>query len=175
MGLFDFLKTAELAEIKLLNNEIANLKRKVETLGNQNLEAIAEIQKLKGDIETLGNQNLEAIIDKTDNYQGMTIGNFRSITNGLLASITDSESKTKLHEFLQLDLSAIDLARTEYELHTVERKMIMNEVVGVIGNGRINWKEQKDIVDSDLQIGVPKKRVEFYNEVINLMKQLAKK
>ena len=106
----------------------------------------------------------------------MTLGEFRTITNKLIDTISPSQDKDSFSRFLKIDLTFIDTAKTIRETLELKKEVSMEKMVAVIQpDGRINWVHLDEANGENLIIGHPIKRTEYYSEIVKLMNSLISK
>ncbi|MET4084146.1 hypothetical protein ABIB40_004120 [Pedobacter sp. UYP30] len=71
---------------------------------------------------------------------------------------------------MKFDLSYIDLSKVTFENLVIKREVEIEKRVAIITNsGKIEWCNVSDNLNHKLIIGQPKKRNEYYNQIIELM------
>lgn len=152
--------------LESFNTRIDQAKKELEIIINR-IEVL-QIQKEKEELKLKN-------IPKNDSVE-MTIKEFREITNKLVQQIKSFKEKEAIINFLKYDLTYIDTASTSYDIIEMQKELPLNQLVASISeSGKIEWTVISKVKNSNLIIGKPKLRVEFYSEILKTIKRLTEK
>jgi hypothetical protein len=149
----------------LLSNQIEEKKIELE-----NIEERINILRIQKDKEKL---NLKVVPEK--NYVYMTVGEFKELSNKFIENLPESVEKQAIINFLAINLTYIDSARATYDLIEIKNELPLEKLIAYIDDtGKIIWSVIDEVPNPNLIIGKPKLRVEYYTQIIDLIKKLSK-